>query len=139
MLSKSFYMQYLAKMCCLVSDMLNVCADLTPTPLLLSFLNSIFSIIPSLCLNRYIIVDVCLVSHTAALFGECGSLSLTSGLKSMKGSQTLRQNVPSSFILSLLLYAACTRIHFSPVQYSIKTRLAIIALTFSCVSGSSLL
>jgi len=51
MLSKSFYMQYLAKMCCLVSDMLNVCADLTPTPLLWSFLNSIFSIIPSLCLS----------------------------------------------------------------------------------------
>lgn len=42
------------------------------------------------------------------------------------------------YSLSLLLYAACSRIHFNPVQYSIKTRLAIIALTFGCISSSSL-
>lgn len=42
------------------------------------------------------------------------------------------------YSLSLLLYAAYSRIHFSPIQCSIKTRLAIIALTVDCINGSSL-
>lgn len=40
------------------------------------------------------------------------------------------------YSLSLLLYAACSRINFSPIQCSIKTRPAITALTFSCINGA---